>query len=127
SAPAHAQGALEDVIVAVPNFTFTLTPTLVADALKLWEKHGLRFKMVQIAGVGATNAVIAGSADFAQAGGSTLTRANARGQRLIAIANTVERNIVNITLRKELAGGFDPKPPPAQRRQALRNRSIPVG
>src|SRR5437879_4073375 len=85
---------LEDVIVAVPNFTFNLTATLVADALGLWEKHGLRFKMVQISGVGATNAVIAGSAEFAQAGGSTLTRANARGQKLIAIAGTAERNIV---------------------------------
>jgi hypothetical protein len=29
--------------VAVPNFTFTLTPTLVTDELKLWEKNGLRF------------------------------------------------------------------------------------
>jgi ABC-type nitrate/sulfonate/bicarbonate transport system substrate-binding protein len=125
--PAHAQGALEDVTVAVPNFTFTLTPTLVADELKLWEKHGLRFKMVQIQGVGATNAVISGSADFAQAGGSTLTRANARGQKLIAIANTAERNIVNITLRKELAPGFDPKAPLAQRAQFLRGKSIGVG
>jgi NitT/TauT family transport system substrate-binding protein len=127
ASPAGAQGALEDVIVAVPNFTFTLTPTLVADELKLWEKHGLRFKMVQIAGVGATNAVISGSADFAQAGGSTLTRANARGQRLIAIANTAERNIVNITLRKELAPGFDPKASLAQRAQYLRGKSIGVG
>jgi NitT/TauT family transport system substrate-binding protein len=125
--PAHAQRALEDVTVAVPNFTFTLTPTLVADELELWEKHGLRFKMVQIQGVGATNAVISGSADFAQAGGSTLTRANARGQKLIAIANTAERNIVNITLRKELAPGFDPKAPLAQRAQFLRGKSIGVG
>src|SRR5207302_7580820 len=126
--PLAAQPApLEDVIVAVPNFTFNLTATLVADALGLWEKHGLRFKMVQISGVGATNAVIAGSAEFAQAGGSTLTRANARGQKLIAIANTVDRNVVNITLRKELAPGFDPKATLAERAQALRNRSIAVG
>ena len=124
--PGNAQ-QLEDVIVAVPNFTFTLTPTLVADGLGLWEKHGLRFKMIQVQGVGATNAVIAGSADFAQAGGSTLTRANARGQKLIAIANTAERNIVNITLRKELAPGFDPKAPLAQRAQFLRGKSIGVG
>jgi ABC-type nitrate/sulfonate/bicarbonate transport system substrate-binding protein len=125
--PLHAQAPLEDVIVSVPNFTFTLTPTLVADELKLWEKNGLRFKMVQIQGVGATNAVISGSADFAQAGGSTLTRANARGQKLIAIANTAERNIVSITLRKELASGFDPKAPLAQRAQVLRGKTIGVG
>ncbi len=125
--PLHAQAALEDVIVAVPNFTFTLTPTLVAEELGLWEKHGLRFKMIQIQGVGATNAVIAGSADFAQAGGSTLTRANARGQKLVAIANTAERNIVAITLRKEFAPGFDPKAPLEKRAQALRGRTLGVG
>jgi ABC-type nitrate/sulfonate/bicarbonate transport system substrate-binding protein len=124
---AHAQGALEDVTVAVPNFTFNLTATFVADELKLWEKHGLRFKMVQIQGVGATNAVIAGSADFAQAGGTTLTRANARGQKLIAIASTAERNIVNIVLRKDLAPGFDPKAPLAERAKVLRGKTIGVG
>jgi ABC-type nitrate/sulfonate/bicarbonate transport system substrate-binding protein len=125
--PARSEVALEDVVVAVPNFTFTLTPTLIAEEFKLWERNGLRFRMVQVAGVGATNAVISGSADFAQAGGSTLTRANARGQRLIAIANTADRNIVNITLRKELAPGFDPAAALAQRARALRNRSIAVG
>src|SRR6266704_4484463 len=82
--------------------------------------------MIQIQGVGATNAVIAGSADFAKAGGSTLTRANARGQKLVAIANTAERNIVAITLRKEFAPGFDPKAPLEKRAQALRGRTLAV-
>ena len=59
ASPSQAQAPLEDVIVAVPNFTFNLTATLIADALGLWERNGLRFKMVQISGVGATNAVIA--------------------------------------------------------------------
>jgi NitT/TauT family transport system substrate-binding protein len=128
AAPAAAQqGAAEDVIVAVPNFTFTLTPIFVADEVGLWAKHGLRFKMIQVSGIGASNAVIAGSADFAQAGGSTLTRANARGQHLIAIANTAERNIVVITLRKDLAPDFDPKAPLEKRAQVLRGRTIGVG
>ncbi len=104
--PRAQQGAVEDVVIAVPNFTFTLTPTFVADEQGLWAKHGLRFKMIQVAGVGSTNAVIAGSADFAQAGGSTLTRANARGQHLIAIANTVERNIVDDHAAQGTGAGF---------------------
>src|ERR1043166_3926897 len=106
--------ALDNIIVAMPNFTFTSTPNLVAEELGLWAKYGLEVKIVQIQGVGATNAVIAGSADFAQAGGSTLTRAATRGQRLLAIANTAERNIVMITMRKEIAeaAGFDPQAPP---------------
>jgi NitT/TauT family transport system substrate-binding protein len=102
--PLAAQpAALQDIVIAMPNFTFTSTPNFIAEELGLWAKHGLRVKVIQIAGVGATNAVIAGSADFVQAGGSTLTRAAARGQRLLAIANTAERNIVIITMRKEVA------------------------
>src|SRR3954465_4200328 len=101
AAPAAAQPALQDITVAMPNFTFTSTPNFIAEELGLWAKHGLRVKIIQIAGIGATNAVIAGSADFVQAGGSTLTRAATRGQRLLAIANTAERNIVTITMRKE--------------------------
>jgi NitT/TauT family transport system substrate-binding protein len=130
TAPLAAQPAtLTDITVAMPNFTFTSTPNFIADELGLWAKHGLRVKIIQIAGVGATNAVIAGSADFVQAGGSTLTRAASRGQRLLAIANTVERNIVVITMRKETAAaaGFDAKAPLAKRAAVLRGKTFGVG
>jgi NitT/TauT family transport system substrate-binding protein len=121
--------ALDNIIIAMPNFTFTSTPNLVAEELGLWAKYGLQVKIVQIQGVGATNAVIAGSADFVQAGGSTLTRAAARGQRLLAIANTAERNIVMITMRKEVAeaAGFDAKAPLEKRAAVLRGKSFGVG
>jgi NitT/TauT family transport system substrate-binding protein len=121
--------ALDDIVIAMPNFTFTSTPNLIAEELGLWAKHGLNAKIVQIAGVGATNAVIAGSADFAQAGGSTLTRAATRGQRLLAIANTAERNIVMITMRKEVAeaAGFDAKAPLEKRAAVLRGKTFGVG
>jgi NitT/TauT family transport system substrate-binding protein len=127
--PLAAQPALEDVIITMPNFTFTSTPNFIAEELGLWAKHGLRVKIIQIAGVGATNAVIAGSADFVQAGGSTLTRAAARGQRLLAIANTAERNIVAITMRKEVAeaAGFDANAPLEKRAQVLRGKTFGVG
>src|SRR3954453_17729087 len=129
AAPAAAQPALQDIVIAMPNFTFTSTPNFIADELGLWAKHGLRVKYIQIAGVGATNAVIAGSADFVQAGGSTLTRAASRGQRLLAIANTVERNIVAITMRKETAetAGFDAKAPLEKRAAVLRGKTFGVG
>jgi NitT/TauT family transport system substrate-binding protein len=129
TAPLAAQPALEDIIIAMPNYTFTSTPNFIAEELGLWAKHGLRVKIIQIAGVGATNAVIAGSADFVQAGGSTLTRAAARGQRLLAIANTAERNIVAITMRKEVAeaAGFDTKAPLERRAQVLRGKTFGVG
>ena len=129
AAPAAAQPALQDIVIAMPNFTFTSTPNFIAEELGLWAKHGLRVKIIQIAGVGATNAVIAGSADFVQAGGSTLTRAAARGQRLLAIANTAERNIVAITMRKETAAaaGFDAKAPLDKRAAVLRGKTSGVG
>jgi NitT/TauT family transport system substrate-binding protein len=129
AAPATAQPALQDIVIAMPNFTFTGTPNYIAEELGLWAKHGLRVKIIQIAGVGATNAVIAGSADFVHAGGSTLTRAASRGQRLLAIANTVERNIVAITMRKETAeaAGFDAKAPLEKRAQVLRGKTFGVG
>lgn len=129
AAPAAAQPALQDITIAMPNFTFTSTPNFIADELGLWAKHGLRVKFVTIQGIGATNAVIAGSADFVQAGGSTLTRAATRGQRLLAIANTAERNIVAITMRKEVAAaaGFDPKAPLEKRAALLRGKTFGVG
>jgi hypothetical protein len=46
-APARAQGAPDDVTIAVPNITFNLTATFIADELGLWGKHGLRFKMTR--------------------------------------------------------------------------------
>ena len=50
--------------MALPAVGFPFTAGYVADGLGLWEKHGLRVKTIVIAGVGSTNAVISGSADF---------------------------------------------------------------
>ena len=63
--PLHAQPAVEDVTMAVPAVGFPFTAGYLADGLSLWEKHGLRVKTILIAGIGSTNAVISGSADFA--------------------------------------------------------------
>ena len=129
TAEISAQPALQDIVIAMPNYTFTSTPNFIAEELGLWAKHGLRVKIIQIAGIGATNAVIAGSADFVQAGGSTLTRAASRGQRLLAIANTAERNIVAITMRRETAAaaGFDASAPLEKRAAVLRGKTFGVG
>jgi NitT/TauT family transport system substrate-binding protein len=129
SLPAAAQPALEDIIIAMPNYTFNGTPNYIAEELGLFAKRGLRVKIIQISGVGATNAVIAGSADFVYAGGSTLARAAARGQRLLGIAMTAERNIVAITMRKEVAAaaGFDAAAPLEKRAAVLRGRTFGVG
>src|SRR3954453_19145257 len=83
----RAQQGVEDTSLAYPNVAFTFAASYVAEDLGLFAKHGLRLKPLSIAGPGATNAVISGSVDFAIASTSVTTRAAARGQRLLTIAN----------------------------------------
>jgi NitT/TauT family transport system substrate-binding protein len=125
--PAAAQTAkVEDGVMAVPVVGLAFSLGYLADDLNLWEKHGVRIKTVQISGIGAMNAVIAGSADFTQSSGSAVTRAAARGQKLVGIVGTINRPSVQIILRKDVAVGFDPKAPVEQRVKALRGRTIAV-
>jgi NitT/TauT family transport system substrate-binding protein len=125
--PAAAQTAkVEDGVMAVPVVGLAFSLGYLADDLNLWEKHGVRIKTVQISGIGAMNAVIAGSADFTQSSGSAVTRAAARGQKLVGIVGTINRPSVQIILLKDMAAGFDPKAPLEQRVKALRGRTIAV-
>src|SRR3954465_4281745 len=137
AAPAHAQpgGGAENVVLAVPNVALTFAPGYLAEDLGLFAKHGLNLKSVVITGIGSANAVISGSADFAQISGATLTRAAARGQRLLGIVGTLNRPVIQIVLRKEIAAaaGFDPKEalegrpsPPRRRRGGARRPCAPA-
>jgi ABC-type nitrate/sulfonate/bicarbonate transport system substrate-binding protein len=124
---AHAQQA-DNVVLAIPNVALTFAPGYLAEDLGLFAKQGLNVKSVVIAGIGSANAVISGSADFAQISGATLTRAAARGQRLLGIVSTLNRPTIQIVLRKEVAAaaGFDPKAPLAERARLMRGRTIAV-
>jgi NitT/TauT family transport system substrate-binding protein len=127
--PGHAQqGAAEDVVLAVPNVALTFAPGYLAEDMGLFAKRGLNVKSVVIAGIGSANAVISGSADFAQISGATLTRAAARGQRLLGLVSTLNRPTIQIVLRKEIAaaGGFDPGAALEKRAQLMRGRTIAV-
>src|SRR3981189_2886873 len=127
--PVHAQpGGAENVVLAVPNVALTFAPGYLAEDLGLFAKHGLNVKSVVITGIGSANAVISGSADFAQISGATLTRAAARGQRLLGLVSTLNPPTTHIALRKEVAvaGGFDPKATVERRAQLMRSRTIAV-
>ena len=115
--------------MAVPAVGFPFVAGYVADGLGLWEKHGLRVKTVLIAGIGSTNAVISGSAEFAQISGLSLTRAAANGQRLLAIVNTTDKPITEISIRKDIAtaANFDPKAPLDKRAQILKGHTFAIG
>jgi len=117
---------VEEGVMAVPVVSLSFSLGYLADDMNLWEKHGVRIKTVQISGIGAMNAVIAGSADFTQSSGSAVTRAAARGQKLVGIVGTINRPSVQVVLRKDMAAGFDAKAPLAQRVAALRGRTIGV-
>src|SRR3954463_14598801 len=127
SAPLQAQSD-EEIILADPAFSLTFAAGYIASDLNLWGKHGIKVKTVAITGIGAINAVISGSAQFAQASASSFGRASARGQKLIVIATTIERPFAQIVLRKEmaLAGGYDAKAPLEKRGALLKGHTIAV-
>lgn len=117
---------LESVTMANPVVSLSFSAGYVADELGLWAKHGLSVKTLEISGVGALNAVISGSADFAQPSGPSFTRAAAKGQRMLAIVMTTDRMTAQAVLRKEFAPNFDPQAPLAERAKFLRGRTIAV-
>lgn len=126
--PVMAQPAMEDSSLALPTLSITFTSALVAEDQGLYEKEGLRVKTVTIQGVGAPNAVISGSVDFTLTTASTFTRAAVHGQRLLAIANLIDRPMMEIVLRREVADAahYDPSQPLEKRTQILKGRTIAV-
>jgi NitT/TauT family transport system substrate-binding protein len=122
---ARAQSG-EEIILADPAFSMTFSAGYIATDLGLWQKHGLKLKTVAITGVGAINAVISGSAHFAQSSGSTFGRAAARGQKVLAIATLINRPFSQLILRKEFTTGFDPKAPLEKRAALIKGRTIAV-
>ena len=120
--------AQEEVILADPAFSLTFGAGYVATDLGLWEKHGIKVKTVSLSGIAAINSVISGSSQFAQASASSFGRASARGQKLIAIATTIDRPFAQVVLRKDIAeaGGYDAKAPLAKRGALLKGRTIAV-
>lgn len=118
----------DEVILAVPALSLSFTMEYVAMDLGFFTEQGVAVKEVDIAGLGAINALIAGSTEFALASGASLTRAAARGQRLLAIAALSNRPFVQIVMRKEVAekAGFDPHASLAQRALVLKDHTMGV-
>lgn len=120
--PAVAQ---ETATMALPVLSLTFSASYVAEDFGLWAKEGLNVKVVNIAGIGALNSVIAGSSEFANTTAGSFTRAAARGQKMLALANTLDRPMMEVVLRKD-AGNIDPSAPIEQRAKALRGKTIAV-
>ena len=125
AAPARAQ---TPVVLANPAISLSFSASYLAEDLGYFKANGLEVKTILLPGVAAFNAVISGSADFAQPSAISLTRAAAKGQRLLAIAETSNKPIIQVALRKDIAtaGGFDPTAPFEKRAALLRGHTIAV-
>jgi sulfonate transport system substrate-binding protein len=112
---------MEHTVVSLPAENFGFLPFYVAQDAHLFEQHELQVTKVVLPGVGTTNGVISGSVNFGFSNGASLTRAAARGQKLLAIALTSDKPAWQIVMRKSLAADahFDPHAPLAERARAM--------
>lgn len=114
--------------MAIPVTSLGFMMEFVAEDMHFYQKHGVDMKTMQINGLGAINALISGSVDFAQPSGVSVIRAASRGQPLLSIVELTDRIVVQVVLRKDLAEAshFNPNAPLAQRAEVLKGRTIAV-
>ena len=117
-----------NVILALPAATLTFSAPFLAEDAGFYKREGLKVSVRNIVGVGSVNAVLAGSADFTMGTGPVFLRAAAQGQRMYAIANLVDRPLVELVLRKDVAeaAGITDKTPFAERARAMKGKTIAI-
>lgn len=118
----------QSTTLAIPVLSLTFTPNYLAEEKGYWKEEGLEVKFMAIPGVQATNAVLAGSVDFTNTTASAFLRANARGQKLVAIANTIEKVQIEIVVSKAFADkvAYSPNAPLEKRLAALKGARMAV-
>jgi NitT/TauT family transport system substrate-binding protein len=117
-----------DILMALPAATLTFSNAFIAEDAGFYKKEGLKVSNRTIVGVGAVNAVIAGSADFTVGTGPVFLRAAAQGQRLLALINLIDKPLVELVLRKDIAdaAAITDKTPFNERAKALRGKTIGI-
>jgi len=126
--PAAVMGQEIDILMTLPAATLTFSAPFIAEDAGFYRKEGLKVSHRTIAGVGAVNAVIAGSADFTMGTGPVFLRAAAQGQRLYAIANLIDKPLVELVLRKDVAdaAGLTDATPLTARAKTLGGKTIGI-
>jgi NitT/TauT family transport system substrate-binding protein len=116
------------VVFAIPTTTLTLSSFFLAKDAGLFAKEGLAIEERVIVGVGSVNAVIAGSADFTVSSGSSFSRAIAEGQKLQGLGIVVNKPMVELVLRTDVAAaeGITPQMPLAERAKKLKGKTIAI-
>src|SRR5882757_1946586 len=117
-----------DIVMALPAATLTFSAPFIAEDAGFFKKEGLKVSFRNIVGVGSVNAVIAGSADFTMGTGPVFLRAAAQGQRMLAFLNLVDKPLVELVLRKDVAdaAGIAGTMPLAERAKAMKGRTIAI-
>ncbi len=129
SGPAGAADAMEKTTLALPTITLGFLTQDIASDKGFWKDQGLDVSVRIIQGIGATNAVISSSVDFALTSGASITRATARGLKLVALATLLNQTDEYVVVRKEIAdkAHFDPNASLKERAQMLQGLTIAVG
>jgi sulfonate transport system substrate-binding protein len=127
-APTSSRAQDIEILMALPAPTLTFSSAFLAEDAGFYKKEGLKVSHRILVGVASPNAVIAGSADFTIGTGPVFLRAAAAGQRLFAIANLIDRPLVELVLRKDVAdgAGINGKMPLAERAKALKGKTIAI-
>jgi ABC-type nitrate/sulfonate/bicarbonate transport system substrate-binding protein len=125
---ARPAAADNEVVFALPAINLGFAPVFIADQLGYWKEQGLAVKLPVISGVGAINAALAGSADFAIATGQTVIRANVRGQKAVIVVSFFTNLAHEAVLAKAAAAaaGITMDSPLEKRARALKGKKIAV-
>jgi ABC-type nitrate/sulfonate/bicarbonate transport system substrate-binding protein len=121
SGAASAQG-LQEVTIGLSSLSFGTAGARMAKNMGLFEKHGLDAKFVLLETANAaTTALISGSLKVSLSGSGELVAAQARGIKVVAIANTFAGLSASIVLAKSVADrlGVKRDAPVAERLKAL--------
>ena len=126
---APAKAGMEATSLAQTPAIMPFLAAYIAEDANIWRDNDLDVKVINLDGVATVNAVISGSADFALSSSAALTRAAARGQRLLALLALNNQSGQVTVIRKDIAEAahFDPKAPLAERAKVLKGHIIADG
>ena len=123
--PAPAAAAdMENASIALPALTVLFLPVYVAEDRGIWKSLGLNVTLHEIVGMGSTNAMLAGSVDFAVQSGESLIRGNIRGRHMLGVALMADGIDFDLIAGKALATSINMSEPVENRVAALKGKQV---
>jgi NitT/TauT family transport system substrate-binding protein len=118
--------SVEHTSIALPATTITFLPVYVAEDMGMWQKLGLDVALHDITGMGSTNAMLAGSVDFAVQSGPSLIRGNIRGRHMTGIALMADGVDFAVVANKSTMHGLAANAPIKDRVATLKGEKVSV-